>query len=144
TAIVPVLDVLFRSPEFWAAVGQKTRRPLENITASLRILGLVPTADVAAPVRAVHNATHPAGHRPLSWPAPDGYPDVHAAWRSAGGVLEVWNTHRMLVGDWQDGLTRPDPVALVEGRPAATVGEYVDSLCRRLCFQTFAPPQREA
>lgn len=50
----------------------------------------------------------------------------------------------MLVGDWQDDLTRPDPVALVEGRPAATVGDYVDSLCQRLCFQTCAPPQRDA
>ena len=31
TAIVPVLETLFSSTEFWAAVGQKTRRPLENV-----------------------------------------------------------------------------------------------------------------
>ncbi len=144
TAVLPVLDTLFRSAEFWASVGQKTRRPLENITASVRILNAVPTGDVAHSVRGLHNATYRAGHRPLSWQAPNGYPDVHAAWRSAGGMVETWNTHRMLVFDWEDGLTQPDPVELVTGLPASTVGEYVDALGRRLCFQTFQPAQRDA
>ncbi len=144
TAIVPVLDTLFRSVEFWAAVGQKTRRPLENVTASVRILGVVPDGDPVHSIGRLYNATTDSGHRPLSWPAPNGYPDVHAAWRSAGNLVAVWNLHRALVGDWQDGLTRPDPLGLVEGRPAATVGEYVDSLCARLCFQAFQPPHRDA
>ena len=42
TAIVPVLDVMFRSVEFWAAVGQKTRRPLENVAASARASACCP------------------------------------------------------------------------------------------------------
>jgi uncharacterized protein (DUF1800 family) len=144
TAVIPVLDTLFRSAEFWAAVGQKTRRPLENIAASARILGVVPSGDTAHSVGALHNAAYQAGHRPLGWQAPNGYPDVHAAWRSAGSIVETWNTHRMLIGDWQDGLTRPDPESLVAGRPAGTVGEYVDSLCQRLCFQGFQPAHRDA
>src|ERR671916_912132 len=134
TAIVPVLDTLFRSVEFWAAVGQKTRRPLENVAASVRILGLEPEGDTVNSVDHLYNAAQRAGHGPLAWPAPNGYPDVHAAWRSAGNIVELWNTHRMLIGDWEDGLTTPDPMGLVDGRPAATVGEYVDSLCQRLCF----------
>ena len=144
TAIVPVLDTLFRSVEFWGAVGQKTRRPLENVTASVRILGVMPDGDIAHSVGRLYNATIDAGHQPLSWPAPNGYPDVHAAWRSAGNVVALWNLHRALVGDWEDGLTRPDPIELVDGRPAATVGEYVDSLCARLCFQAFQPAHRDA
>jgi uncharacterized protein (DUF1800 family) len=144
TAVVPVLDTLFRSIEFWTSVGLKTRRPLENITASTRILGLGPTQGVAHSVKALHNAANRAGHRPLSWQAPNGYPDVHAAWRSSGSIVELWNVHRMLVGDWQDGLTRPDIDELLAGRPAGTVGEYVDSLCERLCFQTFQPAHRDA
>ncbi|HEX6568034.1 MAG TPA: DUF1800 domain-containing protein, partial [Acidimicrobiales bacterium] len=144
TAVVPVLDTLFRSAEFWAAVGQKVRRPLENVTASARILGAVPTGDTAASVEDLHNAAFRAGHRPLSWQSPNGYPDVHAAWRSAGAIVELWNAHRMLVGDWDDGLSRPDAAGLVAGLPAATVGAYVDSLCRRLCFQTFQPAHRDA
>ena len=94
TAIVPVLDTLFRSVEFWAAVGQKTRRPLENVTASVRILGVVPDGDPVHSIGRLYNATTDSGHRPLSWPAPNGYPDVHAAWRSAGNVVAVWNLHR--------------------------------------------------
>lgn len=144
TAILPVLDTLFRSAEFWASAGQKTRRPLENVTASVRILGVVPTGDTAHSIRQLHNATHRAGHRPLSWQAPNGYPDVHAAWRSAGSMVETWNIHRMLVFDWQDGFTRPDPVDLVAGLPASTVGEYVDGLGQRLCFQAFQPAHRDA
>ncbi len=144
TAVVPVLQTLFRSGEFWAAVGQKTRRPLENITASARILGVVPQGDIPRSAGALHHAALQAGHRPLAWPAPNGHPDVHAAWRSAGGIVDVWNSHRMLVGDWEDGLSRPDPVGLVSGLPSSTVGEYVDSLCRRLCFQAFQPAHHDA
>ena len=144
TAIVPVLETLFRSVEFWSAVGQKTRRPLENVTASVRILGVVPEGDIEHSVEGLYNAATRAGHRPISWPAPNGYPDVHPAWRSAGNVVEIWNLHRALVGDWEDGLTRPDPVGILEGRPAGNVGEYVDSLCARLCFQAFQPAHRDA
>jgi uncharacterized protein (DUF1800 family) len=144
TAIVPVLDTLFRSAEFWAAVGQKTRRPLENIVASARALGTVTTGNVAENFGALHRGAINAGHKPLAWPAPNGYPDVHAAWRSAGGIVETWNVHRMLVGDWQDGLSRPDPAALTAGIPAGTVAEFVDALCRRLCFQAFRPEHRDA
>jgi uncharacterized protein (DUF1800 family) len=142
TAIVPVLDLLFRSAEFWGSVGQKTRRPAENIAASVRILGSAPEGDVRHSVSALYNAAHRAGQPALAWPAPDGYPDVHAAWRSAAGLVGCWNVHRMLVFDWQDGLSRPDPVALAGG--ATTVGAFVDNLCARLCFQAFQPAHRDA
>ncbi len=48
----------------------------------------------------------------------------------------------MLIGDWEDGLTRPDPVALAGG--ATTVGAFVDNLCSRVCFQGFQPVHRDA
>jgi uncharacterized protein (DUF1800 family) len=143
TAIVPVLDTMFRSAEFWAAVGQKTRRPLENVVASARALGTVPTG-VDDGFQAVLRSVGNAGHRPLGWPAPNGYPDVHAAWRSPGNLVEVLNVHRLLVGLWHRGMFRPDPAALLAGLPAANVGEFVDSTCRRLCFQTFRPAHRDA
>jgi uncharacterized protein (DUF1800 family) len=142
TQIVPVLQTLFRSTEFWEAVGQKTRRPLENVVASARILGVRPGADTAHVVESLYWSLQNAGHRPLGWPAPNGYPDVQAAWRSANGLLEVWNTHRSLVQGWQDGATYTEATALVG--PAPSVGEYVDSLCRRLCLQTFRPEHRNA
>ncbi len=45
TSIGAMLDILFRSAEFWAAVGQKTRRPLENVVASARAVGVLPGDD---------------------------------------------------------------------------------------------------
>jgi uncharacterized protein (DUF1800 family) len=144
TAIVPVLDIMFRSVEFWASVGQKTRRPLENVAASARALGVQPAEDIVTGVSVLYWPAQLAGHRPLAWPAPNGYPDVQAAWRSAGGTLHMWNNHRALVGQWHKGLGYSPPEDLVAGMPQATVGEYVDSLCLRLCQQTFQPAHRDA
>jgi uncharacterized protein (DUF1800 family) len=144
TAIGPVLDILFRSAEFWAAVGQKTRRPLENVVASARVVGVLPGDDTFRAVAGMTNAALAAGHRPLGWPAPNGYPDVQAAWRSAGGLLTLWNHHRAVVGGWYTGLRFVPPTELAAGLPTATVGEYVDSLCQRFLFQGFHPAQQAA
>ncbi|HKY68031.1 MAG TPA: DUF1800 domain-containing protein, partial [Acidimicrobiales bacterium] len=142
TAVLPVLDVLFRSAEFWSAVGQKIRRPLENVVASARILGVRPEGEIDPATRPLYNAARRGGHAPLAWPAPNGYPDVGPAWRSANGVLEGWNTHRMLIGDWDDRLTRPNVRELAGG--ATTAGAFVDNLCSRLTFQAFQAPHRAA
>ena len=69
-------------------------------------------------------------------------PTSSPPWRSANSLVNCWNLHRMLIGDWQDGLSRPDPVALAGG--ATTVGAFVDNLCTRICFQAFQPVHREA
>jgi uncharacterized protein (DUF1800 family) len=143
TAIVPVLDVMLRSREFWAAVGQKTRRPLENLVATMRVLGVQPGPDTAGAVEALYWSANEMGQQPLAWKAPNGYPDVHAAWRSASGLLTAWNRHRALVEGWDEGFAYTPPEQLVAGMPSATVGEHVDSLCRRLCFQTFQPHHRD-
>lgn len=143
TAIVPVLSTLFRSAEFWAAAGQKVRRPLDDAVASARVLGVEPPPEGDPLVHPLVWWSGQMGQRPLAWPSPNGYPEVHAAWRSASGRLAAWNYHRALVGRWDDVAVLP-PEELVAGRPQATVGEYVDSLCQRLCCQTFRPEHRDA
>ncbi|HEY7073429.1 MAG TPA: DUF1800 domain-containing protein [Acidimicrobiales bacterium] len=144
TSVGALLDTLFRSAEFWAAVGQKTRRPLENVVASARAVGLQPGDDIRYGVAGLTNAALAAGHRPLGWPAPNGYPDVEAAWRSAGGLLTLWNHHRAVVGGWYEGLTYAEPLDMVAGMPTGTVGEFVDSMCQRFLFQGFHPGQQAA
>ena len=67
---------------------------------------------------------------------------MYPAWRSVVGLVECWNVHRSLLGDWEDELTRPDPFALAGG--ATTVGGFVDNVCVRLCLQTFRPDHRDA
>ena len=142
--IVPILQTLFRSGEFWAAVGQKTRRPLENVVATARTLGIRPGGNTPEVVGSIYWSLQNSGHRPLAWPAPNGYPDVQPAWRSANGLLEVWNSHRGLVQGWTEGATYTPADQLIGDRPRGTVGEYVDSLCERLCLQRFQPEHRNA
>ncbi|HEY8546281.1 MAG TPA: DUF1800 domain-containing protein, partial [Acidimicrobiales bacterium] len=144
TQIVPVLDVLFRSGEFWASVGQKVRRPLENAVAAARAVEVKPGGDTRKALENFYWQVGSMGHRPLAWPSPDGYPDVRQAWRSTSAVLQGWNFHRSLIQGWQEGLTYVPAEELVAGRPAATIGQYVDSLCERLCLQTFQPAHRDA
>ncbi|MGH8774562.1 MAG: DUF1800 domain-containing protein [Jiangellaceae bacterium] len=145
TAIVPVLVTLFSSTEFWEAVGHKTRRPLENLVASLRTVGVTPGPDAGATRKAVENlywGLQEVGHQPLRWSPPNGYPDVQAAWTSAGALLATWNVHRGVVQGWWEGLGYPEPESMVDD--ATTSGEYVDALCRRLTGQAFPAAAREA
>jgi uncharacterized protein (DUF1800 family) len=144
TQVRPMLDIMFRSVEFWAAVGQKTRRPHENVAASARAVGVKPGANPRKLVEWLYWSSGEAGQRPLAWPAPNGYPDVQAAWRSANGLLVVWNVHRGLTGGWQEGAEYTPADQLIGDRPSGTIGEYVDSLCQRFCFQTFQQPHRDA
>ena len=144
TEIAPVLDILFRSGEFWAAVGQKVRRPLENAVAAARAVEVKPGSDTKKGLENLYWQVGSMGHKPLAWPSPDGYPDVRQAWRSTSAVLQSWNLHRSLIQGWMEGLTYLPADQLVAGRPAATVDEYVDSLCQRLCLQSFGPQHRDA
>jgi uncharacterized protein (DUF1800 family) len=144
TAIVPVLEILFRSGEFWAAVGQKVRRPLENVIASARVLGIRPGPNNWQGVDYLYRWAIDMGQRPFGWPSPNGYPDVHAAWRSAGVVVDTWNVHRHLLDGWIRGVTATPPVQVAADMPRRSVGEYVDSLCQTLCLQTFRPAHRDA
>lgn len=144
TAIGPVLRVLFRSGEFWAAVGQKVRRPLENVVASARALGIRPGPDIPHAISAYYRWATDMGQRPFGWMSPNGYPDVHAAWRSAGVGVALWNNHRDMVGGWDTGLVHIPPAQFAADLPRGSTAERVDSLCRALCLQTFRPAHRAA
>ncbi|GAA1766542.1 DUF1800 domain-containing protein [Luedemannella helvata] len=146
TAIVPVLKLLFRSVEFWVATGLKTRRPLENLVATARVLGV--RAGSAAKetkdgVEGLYWLSDQLGQTPLGWLPPDGYPDVQTMWNSAHATLGVWNSHRALAEGWHKGVKYPDPEQLVGLKPK-TVGEYVDKLSQRLVFQKMSPAHRKA
>ncbi len=143
TAITPVLQVLFRSQEFWIATGMKTRRPLENFVASARALGVAPGSDTRAGIEGLYWMTQRFGQAPLAWVPPNGYPDVAGAWRSAHATLAIWNAHRALIQGWQSGLSYAAATGLVGKRPAKS-GAYVDTLAERLVFQKFGAPQRKA
>jgi hypothetical protein len=130
TQILPMVSTILRSTEFWASRGRKVRKPAENVIATLRLLG-VGVSDWDKALQSLHWLTADMGNCPLDWPAPNGYPDVAAAWRSSGNLLQIWRSHIGLVGGWWGGLRAVDVGALYGVRPA-TSGEAIQRLGRRL------------
>lgn len=144
TSIVAMLVVLGCSPEFWDAVGEKTRRPLENVTATVRTLGVRPGAEPAKGVNRIYQTLSTVGHRPLSWQPPNGYPDVAGAWASSGSMLHIWNLHRTLVrGAWPE-LVYVEAKRLHGDGVPPDADTYIDALCERLAHQRFSPTHHAA
>jgi uncharacterized protein (DUF1800 family) len=143
TAIVPVLRTLFSSVEFWMSTGLKTRRPLENVVATARIVGVAPGAKTADGVAGLYRMTEQLGHAPLQWGPPDGFPDYADAWGSAHATLGNWNAHRAIVQGTQKGLTDPKAESFVGLKPA-NVGTYLDVISRRLVQQDMRKEHKQA
>lgn len=134
TAVAPVLRALFTSPEFAASAGQKVRTPYEDMIATIRTLGLGPEKSGTTALAALYNELVDAGHAPLRWAPPNGYPDVAVAWASPSAFLMRCNNHLNLAAGWYPSqLVRPANMltALVPVLPA-TYGGLVDALAGRL------------
>ena len=141
TKILPMVRTILRSTEFWQSRGKKVRRPAENVVATIRILQ--PTiSDYAQATQALHWITAEMNHVPLDWPAPNGYPDVATAWRSAGNLLAQWNVHLGIAGGWWQGFKAPAIAAMYGG--ATTSGAAITQLTKHLTGMTFSAAHRGA
>jgi uncharacterized protein (DUF1800 family) len=144
TAMVPVLQELFSSSEFFASVGAKTRRPIEQIAASLRILDYTLANDGLSDLADLSFCLEIMGQAPMGWPQPNGYPDVAASWKSASAAQTAWGCHVRLTGGWwTETLAFPGVLSLI-GNPAPTSssGDVLDALCERLLFQRISAEDR--
>jgi uncharacterized protein (DUF1800 family) len=140
TAIVPVLRALFRSPEFAASIGAKTRTPYEDLVATVRTLGYGPDATGVKGVQALYWMAQETGQAPMAWAPPNGYPDVATAWASPSGQVIRWNNHlNIAAGWWPTQLVRPASLltALIQPLPA-TYGELIDAVSLRLLNRTMS------
>jgi hypothetical protein len=81
--IKSMLRVIFLSEEF-ATAPPKLKRPYTFVVSALRALN----ADIAN-YRPLRFALESMGQLPFNWAAPNGYPDVSAAWMS--NLLPRWN-----------------------------------------------------
>jgi uncharacterized protein (DUF1800 family) len=142
TQIIPMIRTIVRSDEFWQSRGLKVRRPAENLIATVRALG-GPVSDWNQALSTLHWQASSLGHLPLDWPAPNGYPDVAAAWRSAGSLLSEWNLQLGFAGAWWQGFGKYDPTVLYRTKPA-TSGQAIDLLTQRLTGMTFSTTHRAA
>ena len=145
TAIAPVLRQLFLSDEFTASVGLKTRRPFEDLTATLRVLDYGPDKKGKEGIQALVWIADSLGQQPLAWSPPDGYPDEATSWQSAGGTLSRWNTHLSLAGHWwPSSLTQAPLRSLLPKKLPKTHGDLVDALAKRLVFRKLSAPHKAA
>jgi uncharacterized protein (DUF1800 family) len=141
SAIVPVLEALFSSPEFRGSAGQKVRRPMQDLVATVRALGLGPDTRGTKGLEDLYWMVEATGDAPMGWHPPNGYPDVAPAWASAAGTLARWNAHLSLTAHWWPAtLTRPADLRkhLVPRLPG-TYGGLVDALARELVGVTMRP-----
>jgi hypothetical protein len=131
TRILPMLDTILRSDEFWAARGLKVRRPAENVIATMRILDAKP-ATMATGLLYLQYMTQQVGNVPLGWQPPNGYPDVANAWRSASTLLLLWLQHIAMSADaWSNAFAAYDKTTLYGGTPANS-GDAIARLGVRL------------
>lgn len=134
SAIAPVLRALFGSAQFAASIGAKTRTPMEDLAATVRTLGYGPAPSGTKFLESLYWMAREAGHAPLGWAPPNGYPDVAAAWASPSGLLVRWNFHLSIAaGWWPDTLVRPANLATgMVGPLPATYGALITALGVRL------------
>lgn len=145
TDIKPVLRKLFLSDAFAASIGEKVRRPFEDVVATLRVLGYKPDNSGVDGMQGLYWITGDLGHAPLAWSPPNGYPDEAAAWQSAGTTLGRWNTHLSLSAHWwPTALVQPPLRKLLPTNLPNTYGDFVDALSKRLVFRKLGAPQRQA
>jgi uncharacterized protein (DUF1800 family) len=142
SAIAPVLRALFTSAQFAGSIGAKTRTPLEDLAATVRILGYGPATSGTKFLESLYWMARDAGQAPLGWGPPNGYPDVAAAWASPSGLLVRWNFHLSIAaGWWPDTLVRPANLATgMLGTLPATYGALITQLGERLLGM--APPAK--
>jgi uncharacterized protein (DUF1800 family) len=142
TRILPMISTILHSAEFWTSRGKKVRRPTENLVASMRVLG-VKVSNWDHIGNTLMWTTDSIGHRPLDWPAPNGYPDVATAWRSAGALMLQWNYHLALAGGWFDGV-HPIKPSSYYAHPPKTSGDAIAQLTSHLTGTTWSAAHRHA
>ena len=89
--IKPILRALFSSEEFYASSGQKLRRPLDFLIASLRA-----TNSEIYDNWLLEQTLMDLDQVPFGWHPPDGYPDLAQKWATTNGLLNRWKVANML------------------------------------------------
>jgi len=134
TAIKPVLQQLFLSKAFTASAGQKVRRPIHHVAATVRLLESAPELSGLNAVDDLVYMTTTMGQQPFGWPMPNGYSLLNGAWLSTATTLNRWNATRALTNHWwPNALRTPDlRIGLFGARTPATHGELIDTAALRL------------
>jgi hypothetical protein len=143
TKILPTIETIFRSDEFWSSRGAKVRRPTENLIATIRVLQ-PPVSNWSKALSTLHWMSSAIGQVPLDWAAPNGYPDTAASWRSSGTLLNLWEYHRGFAQSWWDGFGKFPVTSLYGSSKPTTSGQAIDALTLRLTNARFSAAHKQA
>ena len=140
--IKAVLKAVSMHPDFKNAVGKKLKRPGEDYVSVARVLNVWPnfsrvqkwkgmTKEFAYPA-VVPDELKRMGHAPLSWPFPDGYPDIASSWANANYQLLRWNVYGHFIqgNTW----TQPSWESLLAIRET-NLDKQIDQVARLLLFK---------
>lgn len=119
-----MLNLILHSEEFQASLGLKLKRPFEFVVSILRQTNAETSFD-----RATLFMMRQMGQLPFSWPAPNGYPDIGAAWLNSSDLLNRWNLALSLAANVLPD-TNIDWDALVLS--ITPTGQVLDLLSKRL------------
>jgi uncharacterized protein (DUF1800 family) len=147
--IKATLRAVYKHPDFKNAVGKKLKRPGEDYISVARSLDVWPnfmhlqkwpgmTREFAYPA-ILPNEVARMGHAPLSWPFPDGYPDIAKSWVNASQQVVRWNVY----GSYVQGRTwnAPDWDSLLPTRET-NVERQIDQVAQLLLFKDLGSADR--
>ena len=132
TSIKATVHAVFKSSDFWASVGLRMRRPLEDAVGTMRVLNVRRTSGSKEQLGWLYWTLNEAGHTPHGWMPPNGYPDVAAAWLGAGAMIQRWNLHRIFVYGWWNKFKYNKPENLVRRTTGMTNLQWTTAVGVRL------------
>ncbi|MFN0125595.1 MAG: DUF1800 domain-containing protein [Verrucomicrobiales bacterium] len=113
------LAVLFEHQEFWAARGNKVKRPFHFVLSSLRVTDARTNAG-----RPVQEYLLRLGHAPFQYPTPDGYPEETPPWMAT--LLWRWRFAADLAANGLKGTHfNPDRLRQAAGDTDFAVAAHV-------------------
>jgi uncharacterized protein (DUF1800 family) len=149
--IKATLRAVYNHADFRNSVGKKLKRPGEDYISVARSLDVWPnfqhlqkwpgmTREFAYPA-VLPNEVARMGHAPLSWPFPDGYPDIAKSWVNASQQVVRWNVY----GTYVQGHTwsAPDWDSLLATRET-NVDRQIDQVAQLLLFKELGSADRIA
>ncbi|MBU3716618.1 MAG: DUF1800 domain-containing protein [Candidatus Nanopelagicaceae bacterium] len=147
--IKETLRAVYKHSDFKNAIGTKLKRPGEDYISVARALDVWPdftrlqrwpaiTKEFAFPT-IIPDEVGRMGHAPLSWPFPDGYPDIAVNWVNANYQVLRWNVY----GNFVQGNIWKAPVwdSLLSVRET-NLDRQIDQVSQLLLFKELGSADR--
>ena len=138
-----VYEAILKSPEFASTWGEKVKRPFHIAVSALRATTTAFTPRNDSDTSSFLGRFDDTGHEPYHWPAPNGYPDVRAAWSSMSPMVAAWRLVGWLI-DFENG-SGVHYLDVVGQTPAdvRTPNELVDHWIQAVLSRPMDPTDRQ-